>query len=44
MSETQLGVDEYPLDIKKMTKVLSGLPLPAEAKADLEAALAALGK
>ena len=41
MSEVHITDDEHELDLKKLTKILTGLPLPPEVQADLQAGLAA---
>ena len=40
MSEVHMGDDEHDLDLKKLKKILDGLPVPPEAIAELEAGLA----
>jgi hypothetical protein len=37
MSDTLMGEDEHHLDVKKLAKILDGLPLPAEVEAELQA-------
>ena len=41
MSEVHITDDEHELDLKKLTKILTGLPLPPEVQADIQAGLAA---
>lgn len=43
-SETKLGEDHHPLDVKKLMGILKGLPLPDAVTQELQAGLAAAGK
>lgn len=38
MSDTLMGEDDHHLDAKKMARILDGLPIPDEVKAELDAA------
>ncbi|MDB5101702.1 MAG: hypothetical protein JWM80_6123 [Cyanobacteria bacterium RYN_339] len=37
MSDTLMGDDEHHLDVKKLAKILDGLPIPDDVMADLQA-------
>lgn len=41
MSEVHITDDEHDLDVKKLNKLLTGLPLPPDVQAEIQTALAA---